>query len=1013
MSKRTINLLSKNEISEIYDIPEFNDLERELYFKLNASEQKLLISIRKDFVKTFFILQLGYFKAKHRFFQIDLEKVSEDIGYITGQYFDYGNISPIEMTRERINNQKHIILQHFQYRECLGKTQDELKAQYLMIIKRFPKIRNTIRELTSYCDAQNIILPSYRTLQDLYTETFQKEQKRISSIVAKFPLEIHNQLDDLISSDDGILSLNDVRYDQKDFSYTEVIEEVKKVTSLTEIYKFCKAQMSKLGVSKNAIRYYSSNVEQYPIYRLRRMSKTQRYLYALCYVHTRYRMFMDNLIASFMHHVVLLNDTVKNSADNEVIVQLSKIIKHYPNLGEFCGWFPQQESKRFKKDKFFKEAYSMIEKDDFEKLAIFFAGSESDSKTIKWKLIESSSRLIALYLRPIILSVDFEHYSTGNEIIRLVEIIRTHYLAHKNPKKLKIPNELGYNTTAFAWLKTDSADPNLNPHRFEFFVYQKLYHHLDRGRMFCNDSMSYCDIDVDLLDEDKVKDAMEIVKQYGYNKIPIYCSDHLDTKLSELKTAWKTLYQNIDTNSGIIITKNKDGTIKWRLNYDSSEKLDDSFLKNLSKLDIADIFIYVNRAINIFGEFDHIKGRYTKISQPTDTNIIACILSEAFGFGIKKMSEMSDVKFTTLRSTKEDFIRYETLSRANNIILDKIVEFPIFKAWNLLDDKLLADIDGQKASTKTDTIQSRYSKKYLGKGKGLSILSLIANFVAVSVKNIGLNEYEGHHSYDMIYDNESDIKIDAVTGDNHTLNQLNFPALDSINVDFVPSIKNVRAAADELYSSDSVDNYKGLIKPVGQIKVERIKNEEKQITRVLLSLIMQENTQSTIIRKLNSHSRYASLRAGFIEYTKILKSIHVLNLINDMSLRKAIRTARNRTEAYHQLQNLIRKIYYGIYKGKKIVDHKVSTQAVRLVTNVVIIYNATILNELYLKMMALNYNEKDIETFLRISPSAWQHITLTGKYTFEGKEVKVNLNKIVNALEKELKYMGIRENESV
>ena len=90
--------------------------------------------------------------------------------------------------------------------------------------------------------------------------------------------------------------------------------------------------------------------------------------------------------------------------------------------------------------------------------------------------------------------------------------------------------------------------------------------------MFCNDSMSYCDIDVDLLDEDKVKDAMEIVKQYGYNKIPIYCSDHLDTKLSELKEAWKTLYQNIDTNLGIIITKNKDGTIKWRLNYDSSKK---------------------------------------------------------------------------------------------------------------------------------------------------------------------------------------------------------------------------------------------------------------------------------------------------------------------------------------------------------------------------------------------------------------------------------------------------------
>ena len=74
------------------------------------------------------------------------------------------------------------------------------------------------------------------------------------------------------------------------------------------------------------------------------------------------------------------------------------------------------------------------------------------------------------------------------------------------------------------------------------------------------------------------------------------------------------------------------------------------------------------------------------------------------------------------------------------------------------------------ASISRNTIQSRYSKKYLAKGKGLSILSMIANFFPVAVKNISLNEYEGHHLYDMIYDNQSDIKIDSITSDNHTLN---------------------------------------------------------------------------------------------------------------------------------------------------------------------------------------------------------------------------------------------------
>ena len=115
---------------------------------------------------------------------------------------------------------------------------------------------------------------------------------------------------------------------------------------------------------------------------------------------------------------------------------------------------------------------------------------------------------------------------------------------------------------------------------------------------------------------------------------------------------------------------------------------------------------------------------------------------------------------------------------------------------------------------------------------------MIANFVPVAVKNISLNEYEGHHLYNMIYDNQSDIKIDAITGDNHTLNQLNFLAFGAINVEYIPSIKNIKSAAEDLYSYEETDCYQDLIKPTAQIKIDRIKNEERQIIRVLLSLVL-------------------------------------------------------------------------------------------------------------------------------------------------------------------------------
>jgi TnpA family transposase len=176
--------------------------------------------------------------------------------------------------------------------------------------------------------------------------------------------------------------------------------------------------------------------------------------------------------------------------------------------------------------------------------------------------------------------------------------------------------------------------------------------------------------------------------------------------------------------------------------------------------------------------------------------------------------------------------------------------------------------------------------------------------------------------------------------------------LDSIDVEYVPSIKNVRNEADELYAIKHPDYYTGLLKPKGQINVSRIKSQERGVLRILLSLLMQDNTQSIIIRKLNSHARYVRLRVALFEYNRILRSTHVLNLINDMKLRKAVRTARNRTEAYHQLQRLIRKVYSGVFKGKKIADNRISAHATRLVANSIIAYNAIILNTIYEKMVA-------------------------------------------------------------
>ncbi|MBE9527512.1 MAG: Tn3 family transposase [Proteobacteria bacterium] len=1004
-----IQLLSETEIADLYSRPEFNSIERELYFSLNQQEQAALDKYTNTRTRAYFILQLGYFKAKQQFFGFNFEDVNEDTKFILSTYYNDTKIKLTgDISRDYIRAQKQEILAIFNYNNWSTAYEYQITSHVCELLRYYPKSHSALRQLLNYLDNQSIIIPSYRKLQDIFTDAFSVEENRLNQIMISIPEAQKMQLSSLVDRETGISQLNIIRADQKNFQYTAVRSEVEKAESIADSYDFAKTFISTLNLSKNAIRHYSDIAEQYAASRLRRLSKPQQWLHAICFVYHRYQKIMNNLITSFMYHTRAIMNTGDTYSTVAMMEHNSCMVTDFPKLAEFLKWFPMRD-KKLTQDELDQAAYKILPEKQFPTLAEFIEGNTFDKKAAKWEFYLKSSRIFSLYLRPILMAVPFVFYKKNHQIMELINMLKTHYMNNGIPSTFKLSDDLGFTIPASItpYLKRKSTDEQVDPYLFEFFVYQKMYHHLDRGRLCCNDSISFCDIEQDLVDDDLVDNVEDIATEFGYSKIPIYCDQRLDDAIQKLDNAWDTTTENIrlDYNTGFNFKETKSGQKDWSLLYDSSEKLDDTFFKTLSKVGIADVMMFVGDITGMWSGFTHIKNRYNKRKNPVILAVNGCLMAEAFGFGEGKMAEMSDLNFNLLRSTREDFIRVDTLCATSDIVCNYIYSLPIFKQWNLLDDKLLADADGQKFATNDSTIQSRFSKKYLGKGKGISLYTLIANHVAVNAKNIGLNEYEGHSLYDMIYGNKTDIDINMITGDNHSLNQLNFVALDSIDVEYVPSIKNVREAANDLYSIKSPDSYAGVLQPKNTINIDRIKSQKRGILRVLLSLIMQENTQTNIIRKLNSHARYARLKAALFEYNKILKSTHVLNLIDDMQFRKAIRTARNRTESYHQLQGLIRKIYSGVFKGKKIVDNRISAHAVRLIINCIIAYNSTILNTVYKRMLKKNVPQKILDEFLRISPIAWTHILFTGQYNFKKSDGNIDVDAMAQALEVHLKQV--------
>jgi hypothetical protein len=65
-----LTILTPKEIHTLYGLSQFTDEERDAYFALDPREKQAVKAFRTFTAKTYFILQLGYFKAKKQFLSL-------------------------------------------------------------------------------------------------------------------------------------------------------------------------------------------------------------------------------------------------------------------------------------------------------------------------------------------------------------------------------------------------------------------------------------------------------------------------------------------------------------------------------------------------------------------------------------------------------------------------------------------------------------------------------------------------------------------------------------------------------------------------------------------------------------------------------------------------------------------------------------------------------------------------------------------------------------------------------
>ena len=107
--------------------------------------------------------------------------------------------------------------------------------------------------------------------------------------------------------------------------------------------------------------------------------------------------------------------------------------------------------------------------------------------------------------------------------------------------------------------------------------------------------------------------------------------------------------------------------------------------------------------------------------------------------------------------------------------------------------------------------------------------------------------------------------------------------------------------------------------------------------------------------------------------------------------------ALNRGESYPKLRRAVSHANFGKLRFKTEHEQQIWGECARLITNCIIYYNALLLSNL-LDCKKAASDIQGTSLLKQVSPFAWQHINLYGRYEFRRGPETIDMNEIVQEL---------------
>ena len=267
-----------------------------------------------------------------------------------------------------------------------------------------------------------------------------------------------------------------------------------------------------------------------------------------------------------------------------------------------------------------------------------------------------------------------------------------------------------------------------------------------------------------------------------------------------------------------------------------------------------------------------------------------------------------------------------------------------------------------------------------GNDPGVTFYTHVSDqYAPFHTKVINATVRDATHVLDGLLYHESELRIEEHYTDTAGFTDHVFALCHLFGFRFAPRIRDL--ADKRLYVPGKPAQWQALNSMIGgSINTKIIEQQLGEILRLAASIQQGTVTASLILRKLGSYPRQNSLALALREIGRIERTLFMLAWLEDPALRRRVTAGLNKGEARNSLARAVFFNRLGEIRDRSFENQRHRASGLNFVVAAITLWN-TVYLERATEQVARS-RQIDRALLQHVSPLGWEHINLTGDYTW-------------------------------